>query len=83
MTVSALSDSQDGVFVLTCSNSNLFLLLQVWPALAVLGGIDEGLRVGGRCIHTQTGRKGVLLGVLKPNAAMAKVQWDDLEAAVR
>ena len=55
----------------------------MWPALAVIGGVDAGLRVGGRCLHTQTGRKGVLLGVLKPNAAMAKVQWDDSDATIR
>ena len=49
----------------------------------MIGGVDEGLRIGGRCVHTQTGRKGVLLGVLKPNAAMAKVQWDDSDATIR
>ncbi len=56
---------------------------QVWPALAVIGGVDEGLRIGGRCVHAQSGRRGVLLGVLKPNAAVAKVQWDDSDATIR
>lgn len=32
------------------------LCIEVWPVLAVIGGVDAGLRVGGRCVHKQTGR---------------------------
>ena len=58
-------------------------LLQVWPALALIGGMDRGLRIGGSCIHRQTARCATLLGVLKEGALTAKVLWDDADTAVR
>jgi E3 ubiquitin-protein ligase HERC1 len=57
--------------------------VQVWPCLAVLGGLDRGLRVGGRCIHRGNGRMGVILGMVRPSTTLAKVQWDDGEANTR
>ncbi|XP_030832727.1 probable E3 ubiquitin-protein ligase HERC1 isoform X3 [Strongylocentrotus purpuratus] len=54
----------------------------VWPALAIIGGIDKGLRMGGRCIHRQTSREAVLLGVAKVGNSSAKVQWEDGEANI-
>jgi len=57
--------------------------IKVWPALAVIGGVDRGLRVGGQCIHKPSGRKAVVLGTLKQGLAFVKVQWDDAEASVR
>ncbi|CAG2055478.1 unnamed protein product [Timema podura] len=55
---------------------------RVWPALAVIGGVDRGLRVGGQCFHKPTGRKAVVLGTLKQGLSTIKVQWDDLEASI-
>ncbi|XP_033110674.1 probable E3 ubiquitin-protein ligase HERC1 [Anneissia japonica] len=58
------------------------LCCTVWPVLAVIGGVDQGLRMGGRCIHKQTSREATLLGVLKEGGTSAKVQWEDTEATV-
>ena len=50
------------------------LCKEVWPALAVLGGVDDGLRVGGQCIvGGPTGRKAMVLGMLKPGQTTLKV----------
>ena len=48
-----------------------------------MGGLDRGLRVGGRCLHRTTGRTGVVLGMVRPSTSLAKVQWDDGEASTR
>uniref|UniRef100_A0A4W2I6J6 HECT and RLD domain containing E3 ubiquitin protein ligase family member 1 n=1 Tax=Bos indicus x Bos taurus TaxID=30522 RepID=A0A4W2I6J6_BOBOX len=58
------------------------LCLEVWPVLAVIGGVDAGLRVGGRCVHKQTGRHATLLGVVKEGSTSAKVQWDEAEITI-
>ncbi|XP_028981614.2 probable E3 ubiquitin-protein ligase HERC1 isoform X4 [Esox lucius] len=58
------------------------LCTEVWPVLAVIGGADAGLRVGGRCIHKQTGRHATLLGVVKEGSTSAKVQWDEAEITI-
>ncbi|XP_042200055.1 probable E3 ubiquitin-protein ligase HERC1 [Callorhinchus milii] len=58
------------------------LCTEVWPVLAVIGGVDTGLRVGGRCVHKQTGRYATLLGVVKEGSTSAKVQWDDAEITI-
>ncbi|KAK4883685.1 hypothetical protein RN001_007004 [Aquatica leii] len=47
----------------------------VWPALAVIGGVDRGLRMGGLCRHKNTGQKAVILGILKKGITVVKVQW--------
>ncbi|KAK5649906.1 hypothetical protein RI129_000935 [Pyrocoelia pectoralis] len=62
------SDSED------CFNSKN-LCNVVWPALAVIGGIDRGLRMGGLCQHKNTGRKGVVLGIVNRGVTAVKVQW--------
>ncbi|XP_071845609.1 probable E3 ubiquitin-protein ligase HERC1 isoform X3 [Apostichopus japonicus] len=54
----------------------------VWPALAVIGGVDGGLRMGGRCTQKQTGREATLLGIAKAGSHCAKVQWEDGEANI-
>lgn len=59
------------------------LCADVWPVLAVIGGVDAGLRVGGRCVHRQTGRHATLLGVVKEGSTSAKVQWDEVEITIR
>ncbi|XP_023674598.2 probable E3 ubiquitin-protein ligase HERC1 isoform X1 [Paramormyrops kingsleyae] len=58
------------------------LCMDVWPVLAVIGGVDAGLRVGGRCVHRQTGRHATLLGVVKEGSTSAKVQWDEAEITI-
>ncbi|XP_076011636.1 putative E3 ubiquitin-protein ligase HERC1 isoform X2 [Genypterus blacodes] len=58
------------------------LCTDVWPVLAVIGGADAGLRVGGRCVHKQTGRHATLLGVVKEGSTSAKVQWDEAEITI-
>ncbi|XP_041442593.1 probable E3 ubiquitin-protein ligase HERC1 isoform X2 [Xenopus laevis] len=58
------------------------LCVEVWPVLAVIGGVDTGLRVGGRCVHKQTGRHATLLGVVKEGSTSAKVQWDEAEITI-
>uniref|UniRef100_A0A669BGH0 HECT-type E3 ubiquitin transferase n=1 Tax=Oreochromis niloticus TaxID=8128 RepID=A0A669BGH0_ORENI len=58
------------------------LCTEVWPVLAVIGGADAGLRVGGRCVHKQTGRHATLLGVTKEGSTSAKVQWDEAEVTI-
>ncbi|CAG5849679.1 unnamed protein product [Menidia menidia] len=58
------------------------LCSEVWPVLAVMGGADAGLRVGGRCVHKQTGRHATLLGVVKEGSTSAKVQWDEAEITI-
>ncbi|KAM3626014.1 uncharacterized protein V6R79_021387 [Siganus canaliculatus] len=58
------------------------LCTEVWPVLAIVGGVDAGLRVGGRCVHRQTGRHATLLGVVKAGSTSAKVQWDEAEITI-
>ncbi|XP_021370838.1 probable E3 ubiquitin-protein ligase HERC1 isoform X1 [Mizuhopecten yessoensis] len=50
---------------------------EVWPSLVLIGGLDPGLHVGGRCIHKTTFKTGTLMGVARDGANTAKVQWDD------
>ncbi|XP_049838129.1 LOW QUALITY PROTEIN: probable E3 ubiquitin-protein ligase HERC1 [Schistocerca gregaria] len=58
------------------------LCKEVWPAMAVIGGVDSGLRVGGQCIHKPTGRRAIILGTLKKGLASVKVQWEDSEGSI-
>jgi len=51
--------------------------------LCLIGGMDRGLRVGGRCCSKLTLKHGTLLGVLKPGSTSAKVLWDDSDALIR
>lgn len=55
----------------------------VWPVLALIGGVDNGLRAGGLCLHKPSGRRAILLGVLKEGSAMAKLQWEEADLSVR
>ncbi|XP_041374032.1 probable E3 ubiquitin-protein ligase HERC1 isoform X2 [Gigantopelta aegis] len=50
---------------------------QVWPCLAVMGGVDSGLRVGGRCQHKVTSRKGTVMGLAREGSSSLKVLWDE------
>ena len=44
----------------------------------MIGGLDPGLRVGGRCVHTLTSKKGYVMGTSMEGTSMTlKVQWDD------
>lgn len=56
---------------------------KVWPALAVIGGFDRGLRVDGRCYDSDQKSFGTILGTLKKGFATAKVMWEDKNDTVR
>ncbi|ODM97024.1 putative E3 ubiquitin-protein ligase HERC1 [Orchesella cincta] len=58
------------------------LCKEAWPVLAVIGGVDRGLRVGAECVHKPSGKKGVVLGTLKAGLTCVKIQWDDAESTV-
>ncbi|CAG9853588.1 unnamed protein product [Phyllotreta striolata] len=48
----------------------------VWAALVVIAGLDRGLRMGGICKHKITGKKAVVLGILKKGITTVNVQWE-------
>ncbi|XP_034457870.1 probable E3 ubiquitin-protein ligase HERC1 isoform X1 [Hippoglossus hippoglossus] len=58
------------------------LCTEVWPVLAVIGGVDSGLRAGGLCLHKASGRRAILLGVLKEGSSLVKLQWEEAELSV-
>ncbi|CAG9773088.1 unnamed protein product [Ceutorhynchus assimilis] len=49
---------------------------EVWPALAVIGGLDRGLKMGSYCRHKVTGKRAVILGVLKKGITTISMQWE-------
>lgn len=59
------------------------LCTEVWPVLALIGGVDNGLRAGGLCRHKPSGRRAILLGVLKEGSSLAKLQWEEADLSVR
>ncbi|XP_051907348.1 probable E3 ubiquitin-protein ligase HERC1 isoform X3 [Hippocampus zosterae] len=65
------------------SESKLVALCnEVWPVLALIGGVDGGLRAGGLCIHKPSGRRAVLLGVPKEKSSLAKLQWEEADLSI-
>lgn len=52
---------------------------KVWPTLAVIGGLDRGLRVDGRCYYSDRKSFGTILGTLKKGFTTAKVMWEDTD----
>ncbi|XP_029941533.1 probable E3 ubiquitin-protein ligase HERC1 [Salarias fasciatus] len=58
------------------------LCTQVWPVLAVIGGVDSGIRAGGLCRHKPSGRRAIVLGVLKEGNSLAKLQWEEAELSI-
>ncbi|KAL6096756.1 uncharacterized protein ACO6RY_06004 [Pungitius sinensis] len=58
------------------------LCTEVWPVLALIGGVDSGLRAGGLCVHKPSGRRALLLGVLKEGSSLAKLQWEEADLSV-
>ena len=52
------------------------LCKEVYPALAMIGGVDSGLRVGSQCIQKGTGRKAMVLGALRHGHPTVKVNFD-------
>ena len=71
------------VYLVVAISNHSRRIAQVWPALAVVGGLDPGLRAGGVCVSKTTGRRGTILGVSREGATSAKVLWEDSEASVR
>lgn len=59
------------------------LCTEVWPVLALIGGVDNGLRAGGLCLHKPSGCRAILLGVLKEGSSLAKLQWEEADLSVR
>ncbi len=57
------------------------LLWHIWPAFAVISGVDEGLRMGSKCKMRNTAKCGVLLGVT--HDGKLRVQWDDVTEATK
>ncbi|XP_065100040.1 probable E3 ubiquitin-protein ligase HERC1 isoform X2 [Paramisgurnus dabryanus] len=58
------------------------LCTEVWPVMALIGGVDSGLRAGGTCRHKPSGRRATLLGVLKEGSPLAKLQWEETDFTV-
>ncbi|XP_054612956.1 probable E3 ubiquitin-protein ligase HERC1 isoform X1 [Dunckerocampus dactyliophorus] len=58
------------------------LCTEVWPVLALIGGVDGGLRAGGSCLHKPSGRRAILLGVLKERSSLAKLQWEEADLSM-
>ncbi|XP_073680135.1 probable E3 ubiquitin-protein ligase HERC1 [Garra rufa] len=58
------------------------LCTEVWPVMALIGGVDGGLRAGGTCLHKPSGRRATLLGVLKEGSPLAKLQWEETDFTV-
>ncbi|XP_043076943.1 probable E3 ubiquitin-protein ligase HERC1 [Puntigrus tetrazona] len=58
------------------------LCADVWPVMALIGGVDSGLRAGGTCLHKPSGRRATLLGVLKEGSPLAKLQWEETDFTV-
>ena len=56
---------------------------RVWPSLAVIGGVDTGLRIGGACVDRDTSKRGTVLGVSKEGNRSVKVQWDEGDSIAR
>ncbi|XP_044259648.1 probable E3 ubiquitin-protein ligase HERC1 isoform X3 [Tribolium madens] len=52
------------------------LCLSVWPALVTIGGFDRGLKIGGYSKHKGTGRRAIVLGILKKGITTVNVQWE-------
>ena len=65
------------------TSHNPVLCYCVWPSLAVIGGIDSGLRIGGRCVDELLSREGTVLGASKPGSRSVKVLWDEGSFSVR
>lgn len=55
------------------------LCKEVYPALAMIGGVDSGLRVGGQCVQKGTGRRAMVLGALRQGHPAVKVKSWSLE----
>ncbi|XP_035829751.1 probable E3 ubiquitin-protein ligase HERC1 isoform X3 [Aplysia californica] len=77
------SSKDSGYFACSVDTSKLELICQqIWPCLAVMGGVDHGLRIGGRCVHKISGKKGIILGLPREAAITAKVQWEEGDSTV-
>uniref|UniRef100_A0A3B4BK83 Uncharacterized protein n=1 Tax=Periophthalmus magnuspinnatus TaxID=409849 RepID=A0A3B4BK83_9GOBI len=59
------------------------LCTEVWPVLAMIGGVDSGLRAGGVCRHRPSGRRAIVLGILKEGSSLCKLQWEEGDLSVR
>ncbi|TSK72182.1 putative E3 ubiquitin-protein ligase HERC1 [Bagarius yarrelli] len=67
---------------LLCDGQLAVLCSDVWPVLALIGGVDSGLRAGGACLHKPSGRRATLLGVAKEGSSLSKLQWEEPDLTV-
>ncbi|EDV21026.1 uncharacterized protein TRIADDRAFT_60369 [Trichoplax adhaerens] len=77
--VDSLEEHQDPDYPKLCLHT---LCRLAWPALAVLGGIDCGYRVGSTCQHQPSSRIVTLLGMKRSYSKLVTVLWNDTDAAV-
>ncbi|KAK3097022.1 hypothetical protein FSP39_005665 [Pinctada imbricata] len=77
VTTSESVESQDSSFDFSDDETQRILCNEVWPTLAVMSGVDPGLRVGGKCIHKTTSKRGVVMGMTRARSNTVKVQWED------
>ena len=47
----------------------------MWPALFLIGGYDQGLRMDGRCFDSKTMNEGRILGVVRGESDTISVVW--------
>ncbi|XP_077974377.1 putative E3 ubiquitin-protein ligase HERC1 isoform X2 [Styela clava] len=62
------------------SNSNVAIsnvLCRLWPVLALLGGLDSGLRVGGKCVYFPLQSQSHVLGVVRNHPTVIKLYTDE------
>ncbi|ESN90897.1 hypothetical protein HELRODRAFT_90708 [Helobdella robusta] len=59
------------------------VFMQCWPMLVLLGGMDGGLRMGGRCRSKVTRKIGLVLGAAWVGSKTVKVVWDDADGSIK
>lgn len=56
-----------------CTLNFDLLCKELWPVLAVIGGVDRGLRIGGACTSASSEEIKIVLGSLKQNLPIVKL----------
>lgn len=74
--MSKIAASEDNVVEDQDNSGRYQLLTDIWPALAVISGVDEGIRMGSKCRMKDSAKTGVLLGVTQDSKM--RMQWDEM-----
>ena len=74
--MSKIAASEDNVVEDQDNSGRYQLLTDIWPALAVISGVDEGIRMGSKCRMKDSAKTGVLLGVTQDSKM--RMQWDEI-----